>query len=215
MKPWLTVGTATSPDGTPMVLQERDGEYSLRLAGQVLMTSRTHGSEDLLATLAMKGLKTKAPRVLVGGMGMGYTARSALDRMGPLGSVVIGELIPPVVEWNRGPLGHLAGRPLDDPRSSVALGDIQLTIRNNPGGFDAILMDVDNGPSAFTQKSNAGLYSPRGLAEARRALRPGGAYALWSTAEEPGFIRTLHDAGFVGRMERAGPRHVVFVATMT
>lgn len=213
MKPWKTIAQTTSPDGTPMVLQERDGEFSLRLAGQVLMTSRSHGSEDALATLAFAKLKARAPRVLVGGMGMGYTARAALDRVGPDGEVVIAELIPEVVEWNRGPLASAAGNPLGDPRCSVILGDVRATIARAQGAYDALLLDCDNGPDAFVQKNNASLYSVRGLAEAHQALRAGGVYALWSASPEPWFIRTLHDAGFAGTMERAGPRHVVFVAT--
>jgi spermidine synthase len=215
MKPWKTLFTATSPDGTPMLLQERDGEFSIRLAGSVLMTSRSHGSEDLLATLALRGLKTRSPRVLVGGMGMGFTARAALDHMGPEGRVVVAELIPPVVEWNRtGPLGPPAGNPLSDPRCSVELGDVQAAIAKAPAAYDAILLDVDNGPNAFTQKANSGLYSKKGLALTRAALRRGGVYALWSASPEEWFIRRLHEAGFVGRMEKAGPRHVVFVATV-
>lgn len=213
MKPWKTIAKTLSPDGTPMLLQERDGEFSLRLAGQVLMTSRSHGSEDKLATLAFDRLKTKAPRVLVGGMGMGYTARAALDRVGPDGEVVIAELIPEVVEWNRGPLAAAAGNPLADPRCSVILGDVRQTIARAENEYDALLLDCDNGPDAFVQKNNASLYSTRGLAEAHRALRPKGIYALWSASPEEWFIRTLHDAGFTGTMERAGPRHVVFVAT--
>ena len=196
-----------------MVLQERDGEFSLRLAGQVLMTSRSHGSEDALATLAFKRLKAKSPRVLVGGMGMGYTARAALDRVGRDGEVVIAELIPEVVEWNRGPLAAAAGNPLGDPRCSVILGDVRQTIARATGEYDALLLDCDNGPDAFVQKNNASLYSPRGLSEAHQALRPQGVYALWSASAEEWFVRTLHDAGFTGTMERSGPRHAIFVAT--
>lgn len=210
MKPWKTIETAYTPEGTPLVLQQRDDEFSIRLGGMVLMTSRSHGSEELLASAALEG-KKGVERVLIGGLGMGYTLRAVLDRVGPMAQVVQAELVPQVVGWNRGPLAHLAGRPLDDKRVVIHSGFVQEAYAE-PGSFDAILLDVDNGPNAMTSEKNAQLYSPRGLGRLHTGLRPKGRLTIWSAAPYPPFVNKLRDAGFRNcEMKQAGGRHVVFV----
>jgi spermidine synthase len=209
MKPWLTLGEAQAPDGTALRLQQRGEEFAIRAGGQVLMTSRSHGSEERLATAALDGLRPAPGRVLVGGLGMGYTLRAALDRLGPAAQVVVAELVPAVVDWNRGPLAQLAGRPLEDARVEISVGDVRACL--TPAAWDAILLDVDNGPIALTQESNASLYSARGLAFLRAALRPGGRLALWSAAPEPSFVGRLGRAGLAAEMLPAGGRHVIFL----
>ncbi len=183
------------------------------------MTSRMHGSEDTLATLGCRDLPPKAPRVLIGGLGMGFTLRSALDLLPADALVVVAELVPAVVEWNRGPLGPLAGHPLDDPRARIDMRDVGDVIRSSAAVFDAILLDVDNGPDAFTLAGNASLYGDAGIAAARRALKPGGTLAVWATEEDKRFVQRLGRAGFAAAAERvrarAGrgrSRHVIFVA---
>jgi spermidine synthase len=219
MKPWAKLGAARAPDGTELTLWRRDDEFVLRAGGADLMMSRMHASEEALATVPCAELPADG-RVLVGGMGMGYTARAVLDLMSPRGRLTVSELIPEVVEWNRGPLGPLAGHPLDDPRLTVDARDVAVVLRDpaSAGRFDAILLDVDNGPAELTQKRNVWLYSPAGLAAARKALRPGGALAVWSAGEAPGFDRELTRAGFAAKIHRVrargprgGARHVVFV----
>ena len=144
--------------------------------------------------------------VLVGGLGMGYTLAATLALLPPEGSVVVSELIPEVVDWNRGPLGPLAGYPLDDPRTELVVGDVVDVIRESNSRFDAILLDVDNGVDSFTLASNSRLYSPKGLAAARRSLRPGGALAIWSVGIERTFERTFHAAGFAASTHRVRGR---------
>ena len=164
MKPWERLGETTTPGGTKLALTRRDTEYVLLADGYSLMSSRAHGSEESLATLACARLQNaKAPCVLVGGLGMGYTLRAALDLLPPSATVVVAELLPAVVEWNRGPLGPLAGHPLDDPRVTVEVRDVLLSLRAHPGRFDAVLLDVDNGPDAFFTPGNAALYGDTGL----------------------------------------------------
>jgi spermidine synthase len=185
----------------------------------MLMSSRMHGSEEELAALACKHLaSTEPPRVLVGGLGLGYTLRATLDLLPPSASVVVAELVAGVVEWNRGPLGPLANHPLADTRVSVAIGDVGKTMRLDKDGFDAILLDVDNGPDAFTAAGNADLYDNRGVTQAHAALRPGGVLAVWSAWEDRKFEQRLRWAGFTvtmhrmrARLKRGGPRHTVFV----
>ena len=151
MKPWELLGRATTPAGDDLTLMRRDGEYVFFANGKSLMSSRMHGSEEALATFACRRARSlNEPCVLVGGLGMGFTLRSALDVLPSSATVVVAELIPAVVDWNRGHLGELAGYPLRDPRVSVEVGDVALTLRANPGRFDAVLLDVDNGPAAFT-----------------------------------------------------------------
>lgn len=213
VRPWTLLDTAVAPDGTPLTLFEHGGGYTIRAGGQDLMSSRTHGSEQELARVA--GVERPDLRVLVGGLGMGFTLRAALDRLGPGGRVTVAELMPAVVAWNRGPLGPLAGHPLDDPRVELFVGDVRAALAQ--GGWDAVLLDVDNGPEAFTVDANAALYGRAGLVAARKALRPGGVLAVWSAFEAPGFPRRLEDAGLRAEVVRVrahagrGARHVVYV----
>ena len=219
MKPLERLGEAHAPDGTILALTRRDDEYMILAGGKPLMTSRMHGSEEALATFGCRYLPKRAPRVLVGGLGMGFTVRAALDLMPPDGTVVVSELVPEVLEWNRGPLGPLANHPLDDPRVRVEIGDVRQALRAARAAFDAILLDVDNSPDAFTLAANEWLYTDGGLAVTRDALRPGGAYAVWSTREDKAFTARLKRAGFDvtvervrARLQHGGSRHMIFVA---
>lgn len=214
MKPWEKIATITTPDGSWLELRHHDGEYVIRADGYDLMTSRMHGSEDAMMALACPH-PPKGACVLIGGLGMGYTLRATLDLLPADGSVVVGELIPEVVEWNRGPLGPLAGHPLDDSRTALVIGDVAGVIRESEARFNAILLDVDNGPAAFTQKANFWLYTPAGLAAANRALRPGGALAVWSVGDDRTFEPRLRAAGFEPSTHKVTAhgkkRQVVFV----
>jgi spermidine synthase len=210
--PWKQLGRATLPDGE-LVLAQRGDEFVLRMRGAELMNSRMHQSEELLATLGCAGAPPDA-RVLVGGLGMGFTTRAALDALGPDAVLTI----PEVVEWNRGPLAHLAARPLDDPRVTVRVEDVAAVMNARPAAFDAILLDVDNGPDAFTAPGNAALYGVRGLDRARAALRPGGCLGVWSVEDNPRFTGKLYGAGFTVEKHRvpprpsSGARHVIWIA---
>jgi spermidine synthase len=172
------------------------------------MGSRQHGSEDALAQLGCKGLEQVAgARVLIGGLGMGFTLRAALDVLGPKAAVQVAELVPAVIEWNRGPLAELAGAPLDDSRVSVFSGDVVELIAQSRSRYDAILLDVDNGPEALTSPGNAKLYGPAGLTRASAALKPHGLLVVWSVTEEPKFTAKLTRAGFEVQLERVLARH--------
>ena len=216
MIPWKQLGRAALPDGE-LVLVQRGDEFVLRMRGAELMNSRMHRSEELLATLGCAGLPPNA-HVLIGGLGMGFTTRAALGALGPEAKITIAELIPEVVEWNRGPLAHLAGRPLDDPRVEVRVEDVAAVMHGQQAAFDAILLDVDNGPDAFTAPSNAALYSVRGLERARVALRSGGCLGVWSVEDDRSFTDRLQRAGFSVEKHRVPPRpnsnarHVVWIA---
>jgi spermidine synthase len=219
VKPLERLGETKAPDGTPLALTRRDDEYMILASGKPLMTSRMHGSEEALATLGCRELPSAAPCVLVGGLGMGFTLRAALDAVPATATVVVAELVPAVVEWNRGPLGPLAGHPLDDPRTRIDLRDVGAVMRSSTAAFDAILLDVDNGPEEFTLRGNASLYGEAGIALTRNALKPGGTLALWSTKEDKAYERRLRRAGFDARAERVrarlqqgGSRHIIFVA---
>ena len=220
MNPLEILGQANTPDGADLKLTRRGNEYIILANGKSLMSSRMHGSEEALATLACGRARiAKQPCVLVGGLGMGFTLRATLDLLPPSAKVIVAELVPEVVEWNRGPLGPLAGHPLKDRRVRIAMGDVAVTIRSNPGRFDAVLLDVDNGPSAFTSADNAQLYNDEGLATLQAALRPGGVLAIWSAREDRKFEQRLRYVGFDvevervrARLKKGGPRHVIFVA---
>ncbi len=220
MKPWETLDTAPAPGGGELVLARRGEEYAIRVGGHVLMTSRTHGSEEALAEHGCAPLANRArPRVLVGGLGMGYTVRAALDRLGPRASVTVAELVPAVVRWNRGVLAPLAGRPLEDSRVTVVEGDVGAVLREAASApFEAILLDVDNGPAALTRPDNARLYGATGLTLAREALSPGGQLLVWSAAPDARFARRLGEAGLESRVvevpargRSGGTRHVLFL----
>lgn len=185
------------------------------MRGAELMNSRSHASEELLATLGCANVPAGA-RVLIGGLGMGFTTRAALGVVPPAASIIIAELVPEVVAWNRGPLAHLAAHPLDDPRVTVRVADVAQVM--GQGTYHAILLDVDNGPDAFTAPGNSKLYGVRGLERARRALVPGGTLAVWSVADDKGFTGRLRGVGFAVETHRvpprpnSGARHVVWIA---
>ena len=220
MKPFELLGQTLSPDGTVMKLMRRSDEYIILADGAILMSSRMHGSEEALATLACQRVRAlEQPSVLIGGLGMGFTLRATLDLLSPDATVVVAELVPAVVEWNRGPLGPLAGHPLEDKRVRVETRDVAVTLSSCPRQFDAILLDVDNGPTAFTASRNAGLYDNRGIATARAALKREGVLAIWAAQEDRKFEQRLRHGGFDvqvqrvrGRLKKGGPRHTIFLS---
>jgi spermidine synthase len=200
---------------------QRGHEYSIFSGSIELMNSRRTGSEVALATLALAKIRDrKAPRLLIGGLGMGFTLRAALSDLPKDAKVVVSELVPQVVAWARGPLQAVFGACLDDPRVDLRLGDVAILMRDEPKGFDAILMDVDNGPDGLNRDTNDNLYSVLGLSEMRRAVRHGGVLAVWSAGVDQAFAGRLRRAGFaVEEVEvRASPsgkgaRHIIWVGT--
>ena len=220
MKGWELLGATSAPDGTDIRLTRRDNEYVILANGKPLMSSRLHGSEEALATLgSTEARQLTRPRVLVGGLGMGFTLRAVLDVLPSAAVVVVAELLPAVIEWNRGPLAALTCYPLRDPRVRVEVADVGFTLRANRGRFDAILLDVDNGPAAFTVDVNAGLYDNSGVAAAYAALCPRGTLAIWSAWEDTKFEQRLRFHGFAvevvwvrARLKKGGPRHTIFLA---
>jgi spermidine synthase len=220
MKPWELLGESRTPDGTLLTLTRRDREYVILANGKSLMSSLMHGSEEALATFACRRLRSRErPCVLVGGLGMGFTLRATLDLLPRDATVVVAELMPVVVEWNRGALGPLAGHPLRDRRVEIIVGDVGVTMRAAAGRFDAVLLDVDNGPASFTEPGNAALYSDRGVAAARAAMKPGGVFAIWSAADDRRFEQRLRHGGLIvevervrARLKQGGPRHTLFLA---
>lgn len=220
MNPWLVLDRAQTPDGTDLTLSRRSDELVIRVGGALLMSSRQHGSEDALATVACSALKGRPrPSLLIGGLGMGFTLRAALDQLPADARVSVAELVPAIVRWNQGELGPLAGQPLGDPRVEVIVDDVRQVIGRSVEAFDAIALDVDNGPMALSAAGNASLYSPRGLQAARRALRRDGVLIVWSAAEDPAFVRRLESTGARVSIERptvrggaSGAKHVLFVA---
>ncbi len=220
MIPWRELDRATVPgEPAPLVLLQHGAEFVIRIGPRALMSSTAHGSEAALAERGCERIAGSAgARVLVGGLGMGFTLAAALRCLAPTARIVVAELIPAVVEWNRGPLAELAGRPLEDRRVVVHSGDVADVIRVNPRAFDAILLDVDNGPNALTRASNDGLYSTAGLLAAFQALRPGGVLGVWSVAPDAGFTRRVIAAGFdmeeqvVRARVTKGGRHTLWLA---
>ncbi len=213
-----TIGRGTAPDGTELTLVRRGDEWVVRIAGQILMSSRMHDSEESLARLAFERMPAPA-RVLVGGLGLGYTLRAVLDRAPKTTRVFVAELVPAVVEWNREHVGHLAGNPLEDPRVAMKVGDVSKLLAGAHGTLDLALLDVDNGPSAVAHETNAGLYSERGTRACREALAPNGILAVWSAGPDERYVERLTKAGFevevvraAARGSRGGQRHVVFIA---
>ena len=219
MRPWELLGQARTPDGEDMSLTRQGSEYVILASGKPLMSSRMHGSEEALAAFGCRHVRGReAPCVLVGGLGMGFTLRATLDVLPSDATVVVAELVPAVVEWNRGPLGPLAGHPLKDRRVQVDVGDVGVTLRANRQRFDAVLMDVDNGPAAFTASHNTRLYDDAGLAAVRAALTAGGVLAVWSAWEDRRFEQRLRHGGFTvqvervrARLKKGGPRHTIFL----
>jgi spermidine synthase len=214
------LGETTAPDGTTLKLTRRDTEYIILANGKPLMSSAMYGSEEALATFACRNArKLEEPCVLIGGLGMGFTLRATLDILPPDAQVVVAELLPAVVDWNRGELGPLASHPLKDSRVRIEICDVALTLRSNTASFDAILLDVDNGPTAFTSTDNNWLYADRGIAAAFAALKKDGILAVWSAREDSKFEKRLRYGGFAveveqvrARLKRGGPHHTIFVA---
>ena len=220
MKPWETLDTTTA-DGTTLTLVRHDGEFLILADAVPLMSSRVHGSEDALAMAGCQSARLlPSPCVLVGGLGMGFTLRAALDLLPSAATVVVAELVPTVVAWNRGVLGPLAGHPLDDPRVRVVERDVAEVLRAERARFDAALLDIDNGPSALTSHRNADLYANRGIAWTRASLRPGGTLAVWSARPDREFAHRLRNSGFgvtlkpVRGRPRGGPKHLIFLAQL-
>ena len=219
--PWEEIDRAKVPGHEEEVrLLKRGSEFSIRTPGAELMNSRVHGSEDALAELACRRLKRSSGlRILVGGLGMGFTLAAALELAQPDTRITVSELIPAVIRWNREHLGHLAGMPLDDPRVSVAQEDVGETIRKKKSNWDAILLDVDNGPAGLTRKANDRLYGKSGLIDTLCALRPAGILAVWSSGADEAFTRRLKQSGFQteivtvrARKPGKGARHTIWLA---
>jgi len=223
MKPWVLIEVAEIPGADrELRLYQKDVEHSIVIGagGGELMNSRTHGSEDALAELTCARIADRqAPCVLIGGLGMGFTLAAALRSLGPDAEVVVAELIPAVVEWNRGPIGVHAGHPLQDPRVTVYEGDVAKAIKSKGSAYDAILLDVDNGPEGLTHKDNDWLYGRSGLRAAFKALRPEGILAVWSAGPEPDFTERLRTEGFEVEEQRVrahrtrkGAMHIIWLA---
>jgi spermidine synthase len=218
MKPFRRLGDATAPDGTVMSLFEHDGDYVIRVNGVDLMSTRRHHSEDALAELACTPIRERAgAQVLIGGLGMGFTLKAALAILGADAKVVVAELVEGVIAWNRNSEYPLGAEALADPRVELVHGDVGTVLRERPGAFDAIMLDVDNGADALTNKDNAQLYQDEGIRTARAALRFGGRLAYWSAGSDRRFERSLERAGFkvtttlVRAHATSGPRHFIFV----
>lgn len=221
MLPWNLLDTAQIPGGGELRLMRRGSEFSIKLGQNELMNSRLSGSEEALATLTCERLQgCKQPRLLIGGLGMGFTLRAALSKLGTDAHVVVAELVPEVVAWARGPMAEVFGDSLSDPRVSIRENDVGLLIRNERSAYDAILLDVDNGPEGLSREANDALYNTSGLATAHAALRTGGVLAVWSSGPDPGFTQRLRKAGFAvdeiktrASRKGGGARHVIWIAT--
>lgn len=220
MKPWEIIDSGAVPNsGGTMRLVRQGQDLIIQVDDRELMRSSVHGSEAALAELACARLEERqSTRILIGGLGMGFTLAAALRGLGPDAQVVVAELVPAVVRWNRGLLGDVAGHPLADSRASVYDGDVADLIREPPAPWDAILLDVDNGPVGLTRASNDQLYSSRGLESAFGALKPQGVLSVWSAAPNRAFARRLERAGFTvesidlrSRGRRGGRRHVIWL----
>ena len=220
MKMRELLGTAQVPGGDELRLYRRGDDFIIAIDRNELMSSRMSGSEEALATMTCERLRSpQAASLLIGGYGMGFTLRAALGVLGPDAKIAVAELVPGIIEWARGPMAELAAGCLDDPRVELVLGDVSKAIGAATRRYNAILLDVDNGPDGLTREANEGLYSATGLATAKAALRPGGILAIWSAAPDARFTRRLSAAGFqveeVGVRARSngkGPRHLIWFA---
>lgn len=221
MLPWVQLDTAKIPgDGGELRLKQRGQEFSIMLGSNELMNSRLSGSEEALATLSWEKIKDRPkPSMLIGGLGMGFTLRAALSIVPQDASVTVAELVPAVVKWARGPMTEVFKGCLDDPRTKIHQGDVGEFIGASKNRFDAILLDVDNGPDGLTRESNDSLYNRRGLRSAYEALRPGGVLSVWSSGPDNGFTRRLKESGFETEVVntrangKRGAKHVIWVAT--
>ena len=223
MLPRETIATAAIPGGETLTLISHGSDFVVMLGRDELMGTRMQFSEEQLAVLTLERLTLPRPRLLVGGYGMGFTFRAALAGLPEGGHVTVAELVPGVIEWARRPLAHLTGDTLADPRGEVVIADVAALIDDaidgTTGRYDAIMLDVDNGPDGIVRDSNSRLYTRTGLARARDALNPGGVLAVWSAAPDPAFVRRLRDANFEveeltvrARPNNKGPRHVIWFA---
>ena len=221
MTPRELLGSASVPGGDELRLFRRGRDFMIVLDRNELMSSRMSGSEEALAVMTCERLTgVAAPHLLIGGYGMGFTLRAALAALPREARITVVELVPEIIEWARGPMAELTASCLDDPRVTLIEGDVGRAIREAQDGFDAILLDVDNGPDGLTRTGNDALYTSRGLAAAKRALRPGGVLAVWSAGSDTPFTRRLSDTGFAvdevavrARSNGKGPRHVIWFAT--
>jgi spermidine synthase len=221
MIPWSHLDTAQVPGGGKLRLMRRGAEFSIKLGSNELMNSRLSATEQALATIACEKIRTRArPKILIGGLGMGFTLRAALVVLGKQAQIIVAELVPAVVAWARGPIAKLFGDSLTDPRVRIRETDVGDLIRAARSEYDAILLDVDNGPEGMTREANDGLYDLDGLAAAYMALHPGGVLAVWSSAPDAKFTARLRKTGFdvVGNPVRAkgpqgGAQHFIWTAT--
>ncbi|MCQ4191595.1 spermidine synthase family protein [Methylocystis suflitae] len=222
MIPWTLLDTAPIPGSEgELRLKRRGAEFSIMLGNIELMNSRLSGSEEALATLSCERIQARPqPRVLIGGLGMGFTLRAALTVLGENARIVVAELIPAVVAWARGPMAEVFGASLTDPRVSIEEDDVARLIRSGRSTYDAILLDVDNGPEGLTREANDGLYAIEGLRAARKALRRDGVLAVWSSGPDRTFTSRLRKAGFRvdevrvrANRQRGGARHIIWIAT--
>ena len=223
MRHWTQLGEAPIPGtGKTLLLFRGKDDFSIKISGGFeLMNTRKHASEDALGSLPCKRLKqTETARVLIGGLGMGFTLAAVLAEVGRGAEVTVAELIPEVVEWNRGPLGEFSGMPLDDPRTRIHVGDVAKLLRRSRGCFDVIAMDVDNGPEGLTKSANDWLYSMSGIAAAQDALSPTGILAYWSADPDQDFHDRLRCCGFVVEEVsvfahgKKGTRHTIWLASV-
>lgn len=223
MTPRELIGTAQIPGGEELRLFRRGSDFMIVLDRNELMSSRMSGSEEALAIMACERLGGRtAPHLLIGGYGMGFTLRAALGRLDARARITVAELVPEIIAWARGPMAMLAAGCLEDPRVSLREQDVAMVIDGAPATYDAILLDVDNGPDGLVRLANDRLYTLSGLASARAALKPGGVLAVWSAAPDAAFARRLAKAGFSveevavkARSNGKGPRHVIWFATRT
>jgi spermidine synthase len=217
-RPWETLDAVDTAEGRLELRRRGEREYVITVAGRVLMNSALHLTEVAVAEMACREVAGRAhPRVLIGGLGMGFTLRAALDSLPESGRVVVAEINPAIVRWCEGPLAELTGDSLRDRRAKVALGDVAALIARSGAGerFDAIVLDLYEGPRAATQAREDPFYGPRALAATRAALTPGGVFAVWSEDHDPAFEKRLRAAGFTVERKRpgkGGPRHVVYLA---
>lgn len=214
------IDTARIPGGDELRLYRRGDDFIIAIGGNELMNSRMSGSEEALAVMSCDRLRgPDAAQLLIGGYGMGFTLRAALAALGPDAKVTVAELVPEIIDWARGPMAELAAGCLDDPRVELVVGDVAAAIAAGRNLYDAILLDVDNGPDGLVRAANDGIYSAAGLASAKAALRPGGILAIWSAAPDARFTRRLTAAGFRveevavrARASGKGARHVIWFA---
>lgn len=221
MIPWKEIDRARVPgEDNELILRQRGDEYSIQIQGTELMNSRAHGSEEALASLSLARVHQKTGRkILIGGLGMGFTLAQALALSTPNTKILVAELIPEMISWNIHHLGHLAGRPLQDPRVESKVTDVTDIIKKSKATWDAILLDVDNGPAGLTRDSNNRLYSRSGLKASFSALTPGGVLGIWSAENDPAFTRTLKKCAFLAqavpvraRHTGKGGRHTIWIA---